>query len=136
MLGILLMNILGFGLPKARLYDAHRPGRRQRGPCTLWAWFAEMFYLQGTMRGLFTVLFGAGVILSASRLERAGLSAWTWRTTIFRRNIWLFHFRPVQRLDPALGSGDILFDYGLAALFLFVFCKLPVRKLLLWAACS
>ena len=130
-LGILLMNILGFGLPRPGYTTPTALVGGNEG-LNLWAWFAEMFYFEGTMRGLFTVLFGAGVILYTSRLERAGLGL-DMAHYYFRRNIWLFIFG-LFNAWILLWGGDILFDYGLAALFLFVFCKLPARKLLLWAA--
>jgi len=129
-LGILLMNILGFGLPRPGYMTPTALVGGNEG-LNLWAWFAEMFYFEGTMRGLFTVLFGAGVILYTSRLERAGLGL-DMAHYYFRRNIWLFVFG-LFNAWILLWSGDILFDYGLAALFLFVFCRLPVRKLLLFA---
>lgn len=130
-LGILLMNILGFGLTD----PAYLHATAEVGGNTGWnlvAWIAEMFYFEGTMRGLFTLLFGAGVVLYTSRLERAGLGLRV-ADLYFRRNIWLWIFGLVNAW-VLLWHGDILYFYGLAALFLFVFRDLPVRKLLLWAA--
>jgi len=130
-LGILLMNILGFGLPWPGYATPTALVGGNEG-LNLWAWLAEMFYFEGTMRGLFTLLFGAGVILYTSRLERAGLGL-DMAHYYFRRNIWLLVFG-LFNAWVLLWSGDILYDYGLAALFLFVFSRLPVRALLLWAA--
>jgi uncharacterized protein len=129
-LGILLMNILGFGLPSSAYMNAVAIEGGNTG-WNLWAWFAEMFYFEGTMRGLFTVLFGAGVVLYTSRLESAGLGVRS-ADLYFRRNLWLWVFG-IFNAWVLLWSGDILFFYGLAALFLYAFRGLPVRKLLLWA---
>jgi uncharacterized protein len=130
-LGILLMNILAFGLPSPGYMTPTALVGGNEG-LNLWAWITQMFYFEGTMRGLFTVLFGAGVILYTSRLERAGLGL-DMAHYYFRRNIWLAIFG-LFNAWVLLWAGDILFYYGLAALFLFVFSRLPVRALLLWSA--
>jgi len=129
-LGILLMNILGFGLPSSAYMNAIAIEGGNTG-LNLWAWFAEMFYFEGTMRGLFTLLFGAGIVLYTSRLERAGLGLRS-ADLYFRRNLWLWVFGIVNAY-VLLWAGDILFFYGLSALFLYVFRQLPVHRLLFWA---
>jgi uncharacterized protein len=130
-LGILLMNILGFGLT-GPAYTTPTALVGGNTGANLWAWIAEMFYFEGTMRGLFTILFGAGVVLYTSRLEKAGLGLRS-ADLYFRRNLWLWVFGIVNAW-VLLWDGDILFFYGLSALFLYVFRHLPVRKLLLWSA--
>ena len=130
-LGILLMNILGLGLTNPGYISATAEVGGADG-LNHWAWVAEMFYFEGTMRGLFTVLFGAGVVLYTSRLEKAGLGL-RMADLYFRRNLWLWVFG-VFNAWILLWAGDILYFYGLAALFLFVFRNLPIRALLLWAA--
>jgi len=129
-LGILLMNILGMGLtgPAYELPTAEVGGNTG---ANLWAWIAEMFYFEGTMRGLFTLLFGAGAVLYTSRLERAGVGLRV-ADLYMRRNLWLAVFG-LFNAWILLWFGDILFFYGLTALLLFVFRNLPVRALMLWA---
>jgi uncharacterized protein len=80
------------------------------------------------MRGLFTLLFGAGVVLYASRLEAAGLGLRS-ADYYFRRTIWLVVFGLVNAY-LLLWNGDILFTYGIAGLFLWVFRDLSARMLL------
>lgn len=130
-LGILFMNILGFGLPRPGYVV---PSAEVGGidGWNLWAWIVEMFYFEGTMRGLFTLLFGAGVVLYTSRLEKAGLGVRV-ADYYFRRNLWLIVFGLVNAY-VLLWRGDILYAYGLTALFLFVFRLLPIKALLLWSA--
>lgn len=130
-LGILLMNIVGFGLTGPAYSSATAEVGGADG-LNRWAWMAQMFYFEGTMRGLFTILFGAGIILYTSRLEKAGLGL-RMADLYFRRNLWLWVFG-LFNAWILLWSGDILYFYGLAALFLFVFRNLPVRKLLLYSA--
>lgn len=130
-LGILLMNILGFGLSgPAYEYPIDIAGGNTGW--NLWAWIAEMFYFEGTMRGLFTLLFGAGVVLYTSRMEKAGLGLRS-ADLYFRRNLWLWVFGLINAW-VLLWAGDILYFYGLAALFLYVFRHQSVRRLLLFGA--
>jgi uncharacterized protein len=128
-LGILLMNILGFGL-NGPAYEFPIDIAGGNTGWNLWAWIAEMFYFEGTMRGLFTLLFGAGVVLYTSRLERAGLGLRS-ADLYFRRNLWLWIFG-IFNAWVLLWSGDILYFYGLAALFLYVFRHQSVRRLLVF----
>lgn len=130
-LGILFMNILGFGLPRPG-YVVPSAAVGGIDGWNLWAWIVEMFYFEGTMRGLFTLLFGAGVVLYTSRLEKAGLGVRV-ADYYFRRNLWLIVFGLVNAY-VLLWRGDILYAYGLTALFLFVFRQLPIKALLLWSA--
>ena len=66
-LGILLMNILGMGLtgPAYVLPTAEVGGNTG---ANLWAWIAEMFYFEGTMRGLFTAHFRPAGNVSSTEL--------------------------------------------------------------------
>ena len=127
-LGILLMNITGFGLPSAYTEPSVYGGATG---ADLWAWIVTSFFFEGTMRGLFTILFGAGVVLYTSRLERAGVGLYS-ADLFFRRNLWLILFGLVNAY-VLLWDGDILFYYGVTGLFLYVFRNLPARKLLLFA---
>jgi uncharacterized protein len=130
-LGILLMNILGFGL-SGPAYEWPIDIAGGNTGWNLWAWIAEMFYFEGTMRGLFTLLFGAGIVLYTSRLEKAGLGLRS-ADLYFRRNLWLWVFG-LFNAWVLLWSGDILYFYGLAALFLYVFRHQSVRRLLIIGA--
>lgn len=125
-LGILLMNITGFGLADA--YEV--PGAGASGP-ELGVWIVEMLLLEGTMRGLFTLLFGAGVVLYLDSLERSGLGdrALVW---YYRRTLWLLVFGLVNAY-LLVWSGDILFFYGVAGLLLYPFRRRGARALL-WVA--
>ena len=127
-LGILLMNITAFGLPNAYMNPANHGGVEG---ANLWTWITTSMFFEGTMRGLFTLLFGAGVVLYTSRLERAGLGLLS-ADLYFRRTIWLIVFGLVNAY-LLLWEGDILFFYGVAGLFLYVFRHLPPRRLLAFA---
>ncbi|WP_433965785.1 DUF418 domain-containing protein [Tunturiibacter gelidiferens] len=94
-------------------------------------WFLRWIFAEGKMRALFSMLFGAGVILLTERaLARgAGIKA----ADIFtRRNIWLVLIGMLH--GYLIWDGDILFYYGVAALlFLFPFRNVRVKRLM-WTA--
>jgi uncharacterized protein len=94
-------------------------------------WFLRWIFAEGKMRALFSMLFGAGVILLTERaLSRgAGIKA----ADIFtRRNMWLVLIGMLH--GYLIWDGDILFYYGVAALlFLFPFRNVRVKRLM-WTA--
>ena len=122
--GILIMNIVGMGLGPA--YDNPTVMGGDTG-INLWTWFVVNVTFEGTQRGLFSILFGAGVILLSSRLEATGRPDAA--DIYFRRNLWLIAFGLVNAW-VLLWYGDILYFYGITALFLFAFRKLPGKTLL------
>lgn len=122
--GILLMNIVGAGLGPA--YDNPTIAGGDTGS-NLWTWFVINVGFEGTQRALFSMLFGAGVILLSSRLEASGRPD---HADIYvRRQLLLVAFG-LFNAWVLLWVGDILFYYGVVALFLFAFRKLPGKTLL------
>ena len=111
--GILLMNITGFGLPDAYTNPVNAGGATG---ANLWAWIVTEIGFEGTQRALFSMLFGASVILLTSRLEAAGRADAA--DIYFRRNLWLVGFGMVNAF-VFLWYGDILYAYGIIALFVF-----------------
>ena len=126
LLGILLLNIVGFGLPYA--YENPNTYGGADG-LNLLAWQVNALFFEGTMRGLFSVLFGAGIVLMTRRAEArgAGLAV---AEIYFRRNLWLIAFGVVHAW-LLLWTGDILYIYGIAGLFLFSFRNLAPRTLVI-----
>lgn len=122
--GILLMNIVGMGLGPA--YDNPTIAGGATG-INLTTWFIFNVGFEGTQRALFSMLFGAGVILLSSRLEASGRTDSA--DIFFRRNLWLIGFGLVNAW-VLLWFGDILYYYGIVALFLYAFRKLSGRTLL------
>lgn len=132
LLGILLMNIAAFALPS---WDYMFPlatikpvfsGPHAALNTTLW--FIRWVTAEGKMRALFSMLFGAGVILMTSRAERRGAGVQT--ADIFvRRNMWLMVIGVVHAY--LIWWGDILFFYGVSALlFLFPFRHVKAKHLI------
>ena len=122
--GILLMNINGMGLGPA--YDNPTIAGGDSG-INLWTWLVINIGFEGTQRALFSILFGAGVILLTSRLEASGRADAP--DIFFRRNLWLIAFGLINAW-VLLWIGDILYYYGITALFLYVFRKMSGRALL------
>ncbi|MFN3944537.1 MAG: DUF418 domain-containing protein [Allosphingosinicella sp.] len=122
--GILLMNITGFGLPEA--YENPQNSGGAEG-VNLWAWMITQIGFEGTQRGLFSLLFGASVILLTARLEASGRPDAA--DIYFRRNLWLIGFGLVNAY-VFLWFGDILYAYGVTALFVFAFRNMAPRRLL------
>lgn len=122
--GILLMNITGFGLPDAYVNPANAGGATG---ANLWAWIVTEVGFEGTQRALFSMLFGASAILFTSRLEAAGRADAA--DIYMRRNLWLIAFGMINAF-VFLWYGDILYAYGVTALFLFAFRKMAARHLL------
>jgi uncharacterized protein len=126
-LGILLMNIIGFGLPNAYENPAVAGGIEG---ANLAAWLTTSLLFEGTMRGLFTLLFGAGVVLFLRNAEaRDPASA---ADLHVRRMLWLIVFGFVNS-HLLLFAGDILFEYGCVGLVLYAFRNARPRTLIVIA---
>ena len=123
--GILLMNIVGMGLGPA--YDNPTIQGGATG-INLQTWYFFNVGFEGTQRALFSILFGAGVVLFSSRAEASGRADHA--DLYFRRQLWLIAFG-LFNAWILLWLGDILFYYGITALFLYAFRKLPARSLLI-----
>ena len=128
--GILLMNINGMGLGPA--YDNPTIQGGATG-IDLKTWYVINVGFEGTQRALFSILFGAGIILLTSRLEKSGKPDAD--DIFFRRNLWLIAFGLVNAW-VLLWVGDILYYYGITALFLFAFRKLAGKTLLILGLAS
>jgi len=129
--GILLMNIIGFGHgmgPQEFLFEG-----AAQGP-NLWAWLVTNTYFEGTQRTLFSLLFGAGVIILTTRAEQSGGGIGV-ADIYYRRNIWLIGFGMINSYI-LLWEGDILYYYGIAALFLFPLRNMRPGHLLIIGALS
>jgi uncharacterized protein len=133
LLGILVLNIDYFGTVQlAHDIPVGTPTNDFAGPhahLNLILFMIKWMFFEGKMRGLFSMLFGAGVILMTTRAELRGSKD---SADIYtRRNMFLMFFGILHSIF--IWNGDILFDYGFVAL-LFLY---PLRKLkpktLLWS---
>lgn len=127
-LGILLMNIVGFGLPWA--YDNPTVAGGMNPP-NYWAWVIPTMLFEGTMRGIFSLLFGASIVLLTDRMEKSGAGLKT-ADVHFRRMLWMMLFGIIH-WALLLWIGEILFAYSIGGLLLFVFRKMAPKLLLMIA---
>lgn len=126
--GILLMNINGFGLSGA--YDNPTVSGGYKG-WDLITWITTNMFFEGTMRGLFSLLFGVGMFVLLDRLEKrgAGIEA---ANIYFRRLTWLLIFGLIHGY-LLLWRGEILYEYALMGFLVFSFRNTAPKKLILFA---
>jgi uncharacterized protein len=129
LLGILLMNIVSFALPDAAYWDPTIAGGATGA--NLKAWLVSEVLFQGKMRSIFSMLFGAGVVLLTARAEARGEGARI-ADIYYRRTLWLIAFGLLHAYF--IWSGDILYGYGVAGLFLYPFRRRSARFLVLAGA--
>jgi uncharacterized protein len=125
-LGILLMNIVPMGLP-GESYDDPTVIGGDTGR-NLAVWLANSLFFEGTMRGLFSALFGAGILLFTGKeadKENGVAVADAW----YRRMIWAVIFG-LFHAYILLWPGDILYSYGLMGMFIFPFRRVAPGRLL------
>ncbi len=115
-MGILAANIVAFGHPMTAYMwpDGFLVPSGDEGG---WMWIAQFVLIDGKMRGLFTLLFGAGMILFLERAWARGSGRWLQ----FRRLVWLMliglaHFYLIW-------FGDILFSYAISGIILLLCVK-------------
>ena len=114
-MGILFANIIGFGQPMTAYFypDAFLVPQDRSDS---WLWLAQFVLIDGKMRGLFSLLFGAGLYLFLERAWARGQGIWLQLQRLFWLGLFgLAHFFFVWQ-------GDILFLYACAgtAALLFV----------------
>ena len=124
LLGILLLNIVGMGmLSTAYFYPLGGGDGLATSLLDQRVWMGTELFFEGSMRALFSMLFGAGVILFTSKKSGA---------LHFRRTFWLLVF---GLIDGYLlqWKGDILVVYAVAGALLFFFRNASARRLLFLA---
>ena len=122
MLGILLMNAVSFRFGDAPYFNLSAGGSESWYDWTVGI-LGEVFVDQKFM-GLFSLLFGAGMILFIDRASAKGKRAVLlnlWRN-------WLLLL--IGLLHSVFWSGDVLIAYAISSVFLIALRKLPGRTLI------
>lgn len=104
-MGILLMNIVGFAMPEMAYVSPAVYGGTHLADTIIWA--MSYIFIDGKMRGLFTILFGASMMLI---IERAQINGANPAKMHFSRMFWLALFGLAHFF--LLWAGDILFLYA------------------------
>lgn len=124
-MGILFSNITAFAHPTLAY---SWPGALPAGGNTAdgWVWLFQFVLVDGKFRGLFTLLFGAGICLFSERLQAGGLDD----RVQMRRLFWLLIFGLLHFV--LLFSGDVLTLYAMSGFFLLPMLHWSARRQL-WA---
>ncbi len=118
-LGILLMNIWSFAGPQA-FYD-NPTIVADWGGAPLATWSVMHTFFEGSQRALFSMLFGAGMLLMVNRLDEKAPGSSSARI-YYRRLVFLMLFG-LFVLFVLLWPADIIFIYALVGLVLY-----PLRR--------
>ena len=124
LLGILAMNIVAFGWPGSAYGNPLRGGGFEgidRG-----VWFFNHLAFEMKMMTIFSMLFGAGLVLMDQRAEARGAKI---RGVYYRRVLWLLVIGCVHAY--LIWSGDILVLYAECGLLLYFFRNLAARTLII-----
>jgi uncharacterized protein len=120
--GILAMNIVAMGMPSYAYVDPHYYGGAEGGDLVAWA--VAYVSADGKMRALFSMLFGASLLIVTDRAEgrTPGPAA-----THYPRMAWLLVFGMIHAW--LIWYGDILVEYALCGAIAFVGRKWPPAAL-------
>jgi uncharacterized protein len=121
----LLININSFGLPYAAYSDPSTYGGASGANFVVWLVNHVLF--EGKMRAIFSMLFGASVIILTSRAQQRSGGGVEVADIYYRRTLWLIAIGVLHAYF--IWFGDILFYYGVVGLALFPFRNLSARTL-------
>ncbi|MFM9853286.1 MAG: DUF418 domain-containing protein [Sphingomonadaceae bacterium] len=127
-MGILLMNIIAFAMPQGAYIDPSVYGGTSTADLISWAIMSV--FVDGKMRGLFSILFGASMLLVYERAEATHGNG----TKVHRaRMIWLLIFGAIHYYF--IWFGDILTTYalcGLVGMILLLLDEAQLRRAAIW----
>jgi uncharacterized protein len=128
LLGIALMNIVFSGLPFAAYANPNLWGGND--PLNAGVLAVQWVLFDGKMRALFSMMFGAGIVLFMQRaIERE--NSVRAADLLSRRMLWLMLFGALH--GWLIWAGDILYAYGLFGLLIVPMRNVSPRKLLITA---
>ncbi|HSR54500.1 MAG TPA: DUF418 domain-containing protein [Acidobacteriota bacterium] len=124
LLGILTMNIVAFAWPFTVYMNPLAAGPIDSADRI--SWLVNHLFFEMKFMTIFSMLFGAGLILMWQRAEAQGDSIFgVW----MRRNAWLMLIGLIHGF--LLWFGDILFPYGFCGLFIYFFRRFRPRNLVI-----
>ena len=125
-LGILIMNIYAYAMPFAAYLNPLLMGGTDSA--NLGTWFVTHVLADQKFMTIFSMLFGAGLILMMARAESKGAK---FGRLFYRRQFWLLLIGAVHAY--LIWVGDILFSYALMGMFVFLFRRRSPRTLIVIA---
>ena len=124
-MGILAMNIVGFGMPPEAYMNPQAYGTESSAD--LASYVFGFIFIDGKMRGLFSFLFGASMLLVVERAEAKGGSP---LGTHYRRMLVLLLFGLIHYYF--IWWGDILVMYALVGMIAVLWRGKSVKALIIW----
>ncbi|MBP7952002.1 MAG: DUF418 domain-containing protein [Sphingorhabdus sp.] len=125
-MGILAMNIVGFSMPDMAYINPRVHGGT--AGADYMAWLLSFVLIDGKMRGLFALLFGASMMLIIANANQKQLDP---GSIHYRRMFWLGLFGLAHYYF--IWWGDILFAYAVSGSVAYLFCHLDSKPLIKWA---
>jgi uncharacterized protein len=123
-LGILIMNIQSFSMPGAAYLNPAAYG--DLTGANRWVWILSHVFADQKFMTIFSILFGAGIILVTDRAaQKTGRPA----KLHYSRTFWLLIIGLIHA--HLIWYGDILVPYALCAFFVYLFRKKSPRTLLI-----
>lgn len=120
-LGILIMNIQSFSMPGAAYINPEAYG--DLTGINKWVWILSHTLADMKFMAIFSILFGAGVVLVTQKAEnKTGKSA----GLHYKRTFWLLVIGLIHA--HLIWYGDILVIYALCAFFVYLFRKMSPKK--------
>ena len=123
-LGILIMNIQSFSMIEAAYFNPTAYG--DLSGINRWVWLLGHLIADTKFISIFSMLFGAGIVLLAERLTSRGIKP---AGVHYRRIMWLLLIGLMHGL--LLWSGDILTTYSLVGVVAYLFWRRSPRTLLI-----
>jgi uncharacterized protein len=124
LLGILVVNIEVFALPNGVFFDPRLAGGFEGANQFVWKWSTVFFFEK--MMAIFSMLFGAGIVLFCAKGEAAGIKP---AKTYYRRILGLLLVGLIHAYF--FWYGDILVPYALTALILYLFRRRSAKALII-----
>lgn len=125
LLGILVINIVAFALPMATYFNPTLAGGFEGLDLLAFEGSYVLFFQK--MMAIFSMLFGAGLILMHNRAEESGRKKFA--GVYYRRILWLFIIGMLHAY--LMWYGDILVSYALCGLLLYPMRRLSPRVLII-----
>ncbi|UCG52127.1 MAG: DUF418 domain-containing protein [Candidatus Latescibacterota bacterium] len=124
LLGILVVNIQSFAMNDATIFNPTAYGVFEG--TNRWVWYLTHVFYDLKYMAMFSMLFGAGILLMTQRAEEKGIGS---AALHYRRMGVLLVFGLLH--GYLLWSGDILVWYALCGLIVYLFRKRSARTLVI-----
>ena len=124
-MGILAMNIVAFAMPEQAYFNPLAYGPQRAIDFASYAF--TFVFIEGKMRGLFSFLFGASMLLVIRLAAAKGESP---ARVTFARQFWLLVFGMIHFY--LIWWGDILIGYALIGMLAWFFRNKAPRSLMRW----